>query len=88
MFARWLMDAWHDGTEDDIIFVDTAVIYCITSLCEQFFLANYCIEIRTPTSPSPSPFHSRNRPIVIEATATTPEFTIVCFSVVLNNYAY
>ena len=51
-----------------------------------FFLANYCIEIRTPTSPSPSPFHSRN--IVIEATATTPEVTIVCFSVVLNYYAY
>ena len=20
MFARWLMDAWHDGTEDDIMF--------------------------------------------------------------------
>ena len=20
MFARWLMDAWHDGTEDDVMF--------------------------------------------------------------------
>ena len=22
MLARWLMDAWHDGTEDDIMFDD------------------------------------------------------------------
>ena len=52
------------GTEDDM-FVDIAVIYCITSLREQTCLSNYCIISRTPTVPSPSPIHSRN--IAIEA---------------------
>ena len=56
------------------MFVDTAVIYCITSLREQTFVSNYCIKSRTPASLSPSPIHSRN--IVIEAAATNPEFTV------------
>ena len=62
------------GTEDDM-FVDIAIIYCITSLREQTFLSNYCIKSRTPTVPSPSPIHSRN--IAIEAAATNAEFTVV-----------
>ena len=60
------------------MFVDTAVIYCITSLREPTFVPNYCIKSRTRTSPSPSPIHSRN--IVIEAAATNPEFTVVKYS--------
>ena len=66
--SRTPKKAMHD------MFVDTAVIYCITSLREQTFVANYCIKSRAPTSPSPSPIHSRN--IVIEAVATNPEFTV------------
>ena len=61
--------------------VDTAVIYCITSLREQTFVANYCTKSSTPTSPSQSPIHSCN--IVIEAAATIPEFTVVLFLLLL-----
>ena len=57
------------------MFVDIAVIYCITSLCEQTCLSNYCIISRTPTVLSPSPIHSRN--IAIEAAATNAEFTVL-----------